>query len=165
MELLTNRNRDIMTLLQIEQEGTLVKQQMLAQIVSQLAAIGVQAKPDALTDLAIDVELLDASFSTGKKKIHYESMILADESDQTIKMFEKTTEISSGVSFGMSGSSTMQSGKTLFRKVKSVQYGPEGKVFEYNFDIGAIPKTVKEIAQANGWKFKTVILKKKAMHN
>lgn len=142
-----------------------MKQQMLAQIESQLAAIGVQVKPDPHTDLAIDVELLDASFSTGKKKIHYESLILADESEETIKMFEKTTEISIGVSFGMSGSSTMQSGRTLFRKVKSVQYGPEGKVFEYEFDIGAIPKTVKEIAKANGWKFKTVILKKKAMHS
>jgi hypothetical protein len=138
---------------------------MLSQIESQLAAIGVQAKPDAHTDLVIDVELLDASFSTGKKKIHYESMILADESEQTIKMFEKTTEISSGVSFGMSGESTFQSGSTLFRKVKSVQYGPEGKVLEYSFDLGAIPKTVKEIAKSNGWKFKTVILKKKAMYN
>lgn len=142
-----------------------MKQQMLSQIESQLAAIGVQAKPDAHTDLAIDVELLDAGFSTGKKKIRYESMILADESDKTINMYEKTTEISAGVSFGMSGESSFQSGSTLFRKVKSVQYGPEGKVFEYNFDLGAIPKTVKEIAKANGWKFKTVILKKKAMHN
>lgn len=52
---------------------------------------------------------------------------------------------------------------TMFRKVKSMQYGPEGKVYEYNFDLGAIPKTVKEIAKANGWKFKTVVLKKKAM--
>lgn len=141
-----------------------MKQKILSEIESQLAAIGVQAKPDAHTDLAIDVELLDASFSTGKKKIHYESMILADESDQTVKMYEKTSEISSGVSFGMGGSSTMQSGTTLFRKVKSVQYGPEGKVIEYSFDLGAIPKTVKEIAQATGWKFKTVILKKKALY-
>ncbi len=142
-----------------------MKQQMLSQIESQLAAIGVQAKPDAHTDLVIDVELLDASFSTGKKKIHYEAMILADESNQTINMYEKTTEMSSGVSFGMSGESTFQSGSTLFRKVKSVQYGPEGKVFEYSFDLGAIPKTVKENAKASGWKFKTVIQKKKAMHN
>ena len=78
-------------------------------------------------------------------------------------MFEKTTEISVGVSFGMSGESSFQSGKTLFRKVKAVQYGPEGKVFEYNFDLGAIPKSVKAAAQAAGWKVKTVILKKNAM--
>ena len=141
-----------------------MKQQILAQIETRLAQIGVSAKPDEKTDLAIDAELLDAKFSTGKKKIRYEAMILADEADKTVRMFEKTTELSAGVSFGMSAESTTQTGKTLFRKVKSVQYGPEGKVFEYEFDIGAIPKTVKEIAKENGWKFKTVVFKKKAMY-
>jgi len=80
-----------------------------------------------------------------------------------VKMYEKTTEISAGASFGMSGESSFQSGSTLFRKVKSVQYGPDGKVFEYNFDIGAISKAVKAAAQVQGWSFKTVILKKNAM--
>jgi len=141
-----------------------MKQQILTQIETRLAQIGVSAKPDEKTDLAIDAELLDAKFSTGKKKIRYESMILVDETDKTVRMFEKTTELSAGVSFGMSAESTTQTGKTLFRKVKSVQYGPEGKVYEYEFDIGAIPKTVKEIAKENGWKFKTVVFKKKAMH-
>jgi len=61
----------------------------------------------------------------------------------------------------MSAGSAMQSGGTLFRKVESVQYGPEDKVYEYSFDLGAIPKTAKEIAKANGWKFKTVILKRR----
>ncbi|HRX58079.1 MAG TPA: hypothetical protein P5075_04835 [Eubacteriales bacterium] len=141
-----------------------MKQQILAQIETRLAQIGVSAKPDEKTDLAIDAELLDAKFSTGKKKIRYEAMILADEADKTVRMFEKTTELSAGVSFGMSAESTTQTGKTLFRKVKSVQYGPEGKVFEYEFDIGAIAKTVKETAKENGWKFKTVVFKKKAMY-
>lgn len=140
-----------------------MKKELLQEIETGLSSIGVKATPDEKTDLAIDTELLDASFSTGKKKIHYESMILLDESDKTVRMYEKTTEISAGVSFGMSGESTFQSGKTLFRKVKSVHYGPEGKVFEYNFDIGAIAKTVKAAALAQGWKFKTVVLKKKAM--
>jgi len=141
-----------------------MKQQILAQIETRLAQIGVSAKPDEKTDLAIDAELLDAKFSTGKKKIRYEAMILADEADKTVRMFEKTTELSAGVSFGMSAESTTQTGKTLFRKVKSVKYGPEGKVFEYEFDIGAIAKTVKETAKENGWKFKTVVFKKKAMY-
>lgn len=141
-----------------------MKEQILSQIASDLAAIGLQAKRDEKTDLVIETELLDASFSTGKKKIRYECAILADEAERTVKMFEKTTEISSGVSFGTSGGTTMQTGKTLFRKVKSVQYGPEGKVYEYSFDLGAIPKTVKEIAKQNDWKFKTVVFKKKAMY-
>jgi glycine cleavage system H lipoate-binding protein len=40
--------------------------------------------------------------------------------------------------------------------VKNVQYGLDGKVYEYSLDLGAIPKTVKETAKQYGWKFKTV---------
>ncbi|MCE5187587.1 MAG: hypothetical protein LLF75_00150 [Eubacteriales bacterium] len=140
-----------------------MKQELLLEIETQLAAIGIKTERSDKTDLSVDTELLDAGFSTGKKKIHYEALILLDEGEKTVKMYEKTTETSAGVSFGMSGESSFQSGSTLFRKVKSVQYGPEGKVFEYNFDLGAIPKSVKTAAQAAGWKFKTVILKKNAM--
>ena len=140
-----------------------MKKELLLEIENQISALGISVTTGEKTDLTIDAELLDASFSTGKKKLHYEAMILLDEADKIIKMYEKTTEISAGVSFGMSGESSFQSGSTLFRKVKSVQYGPEGKVFEYNFDLGAIPKAVKTAAQAAGWKFKTVIIKKNAM--
>ena len=140
-----------------------MKHDLLQEIENQLALMGIQTAKGEKTDLSIDAELLDASFSTGKKKIRYESMILADEAEKTVKMYEKTTESSAGVSFGMSGETSFQSGGTLFRKVKCVQYGPEGKVFEYNFDIGAISKAVKAAAQAQGWSFKTVILKKNAM--
>ena len=140
-----------------------MKQDLLQEIESQLTALGIQPMRDKGTDLAVDAELLDAAFSTGKKKLRYEALILLDEAEKMIKMYEKTTETSSGISIGMSGETTMQSGSTLFRKVKSIQYGPEGKVFEYNFDLGAIPKSVKAAAQAAGWKFKTVILKKNAM--
>jgi hypothetical protein len=141
-----------------------MKQDLLQEIENQLTSMGILAAKGGQTDLAVDAELLDASFSTGKKKIRYEALILADEPDKTVKMFEKTTETGAGVSFGMSGESSFQSGKTLFRKVKSVQYGPEGKVFEYNFDIGAIAKAVKTAAQAQGWSFKTVVLKKNALY-
>ena len=140
-----------------------MKQDLLHEIESQLSANGLKAERSDKTDLSVETELLDASFSTGKKKLHYEAMILLDESDKTVKMYEKTTETSAGISFGISGESSVQSGSTLFRKVKAVQYGPEGKVYEYNFDLGAIPKSVKAAAQAAGWKFKTVILKKNAM--
>lgn len=140
-----------------------MKQDLLLEIESQLSTIGIKAERSDKTDLSVDAELLDASFSTGKKKLRYEAMILLDEGEKAVKMYEKTTETSAGVSFGMSGETSFQSGSTLFRKVKSIQYGPEGKVFEYSFDLGAIPKTVKAAAQAAGWKFKTVIIKKNAM--
>jgi len=135
----------------------------LLEIETLLSNMGIAVTKGDKTDLSIDVELLDASFSTGKKKLKYEAMILLDEADKAVRMYEKTTETSSGVSFGMSGETSFQSGSTLMRKVKSVQYGPEGKVFEYNFDLGAISKAIKSAALAHGWSFKTVIIKKNAM--
>jgi len=140
-----------------------MKKDLLLEIETLLSNMGVAVTKGDKTDLSIDVELLDASFSTGKKKLKYEAMILLDDADKAIRMYEKTTETSSGVSFGMSGETSFQSGSTLMRKVKSVQYGPEGKVFEYNFDLGAISKAIKSAAQAHGWSFKTVIIKKNAM--
>ena len=41
---------------------------------------------------------------------------------------------------------------------------PTGKVMEFNFDLGAISKSVKAAAAAHGWGFKTVIIKKNAMY-
>ncbi|MEN6636821.1 MAG: hypothetical protein ABFC56_13290 [Clostridiaceae bacterium] len=141
-----------------------MKQDLLLEIENQISALGMNPVKGDKTDLSIDAELLDASFSLGKKKLKYEAMILLDEEKKTVRMYEKTTELSAGVSFGMSAETSFQSGSTLMRKVKCVQYGPEGKVFEYNFDLGAITKAVKAAAKEHGWAFQTVILKKNAMH-
>lgn len=141
-----------------------MKDKILSQIIANLEKSGVQAKVSDITDLSIDMEFLDAKWSTGEKKISYEASILINESDSTIYMYEKTAEIGSGFGFGMNTDSTVQSGTTLFRKVKAVTYGPEGEVINIEIDLGLIPRTVKEIAKENGLKFKTVIFKKKAQY-
>lgn len=140
-----------------------MKNSLQQEIITQLSVLGLSAIASDKTDLVIDAELLDASIMGGKKKLRYEAMILLDEGDKQVKMYEKTTEINVGVSFGMSGETSFQSGSTLMRKVKFVQIDPTGKVMEFNFDLGAVSKTVKAAAAAHGWGFKTVIMKKNAM--
>jgi len=141
-----------------------MKQQILSEIWSRLAAMGIPLQNGKGADITVGAEFLDARWSTGSKKISYEASIYANEQDSVVYMYEKTTEVGRGLSFGMSGESSFQSGSTLFRKVKSVQYGPDGKAYEFNLDLGEIPKTVKETAKRFGWKFKTVLNKKKAMY-
>jgi len=141
-----------------------MKQELMQEITSQLAVLGLPAVRSDKTDLVIDEELLDAVVLGGKKKLRYEAMILLDEGDKQVRMYEKTTEINVGVSFGMNAESSFQSGSTLMRKVKFVQIDPTGKVMEFNFDLGAVSKTVKAAASAHGWGFKTVIMKKNAMY-
>ncbi|NTV04381.1 hypothetical protein HGA89_05650, partial [bacterium] len=55
-------------------------------------ALGLAAAPSDKTDLALDATLLDASFSTGKRTLRYEAMILLDEAEKQVRVYEKTTE-------------------------------------------------------------------------
>lgn len=139
-------------------------QQILTEISGKLVALGIPVQYGMGADITVSEEFLDASWSTGQKKISYEASVFADERSRTVYMYERTMETGSGFSFGGSSSTSFQSGKTLFRKVKSVQYGPDGKAYEYSLDLGAIPKAVKETAESYGWKFKTVINKNKAVY-
>ncbi|MEW5783499.1 MAG: hypothetical protein AB1767_00175 [Bacillota bacterium] len=141
-----------------------MKAQIISEIRNKMEALGIVAHEGNDADFTINTEFLDAGWSTGSKKISYEASVFANEQDNTVYMYEKTTEVGHGLSFGGENSSSFQSGKTLFRKVKSVQYGPDGKAYEYTLNLGAIPKTVKEIAKAHGWNFKTVLNKKKAVY-
>jgi len=141
-----------------------MKQQILSEIKEKLAALSIPVQYGAGTDISVNAEFLDAKWSTGNKRVRYEALILANERDCVVYMYEKTTETGSGFSFGMSGGSSFQSGSTLFRKVKSVQYGPDGKAYEFIFDLGAIPKAAKQAAKRGGWKFKTVLNKSKATY-
>lgn len=141
-----------------------MKQQIITEIKEKLEAIGIPVQFGSETDIAINAEFLDSKWSSGSKKINYEALILANERERVVYMYEKTTETGSGLSFGMSAESSFQSGSTLFRKVKGVQYGPDGKAFEYTLDLGAIPKTAKEAAKRSGWKFKTVLNRNKAVY-
>ncbi|MGE5328674.1 MAG: zinc-ribbon domain-containing protein [Deltaproteobacteria bacterium] len=139
------------------------KQEIIKVITGKFAKMGISYQTGTNTDIAITAEFLDAGWSTGKKTINYESSIFVDEASQTIFMWELTKEVGSGFSFGGDSESSFQSGTTLFRKVKSVQYGLDGKAFEINLDLGAIPKAVKETAKQYGWKFKTVLKREKAL--
>ena len=141
-----------------------MKEQILFELNNRLTAMGIMTQTGQGTDISIETDFLDASWGTGKNKIHYEAFIYANEQEKIVYMYEKTTEEGQGFSFGGDNGSSFQNGAILFRKVKSIQYGPDGKAYEYDIDLGAIPKTVKEVAKANGWKFKTVIGKHKVMN-
>lgn len=142
-----------------------MKQQLLAEIWNLLGPMGIPLQAGNGADITVTAEFLDARWSTGSKRIGYEASILADEADKTLWMYEKTTEVGQGLSFsGFSAESSFQSGSTLMRKVKSIQYGPDGKAYEYNLDLGAVSKTAKEAARRYGWKFKTALNRKKAMY-
>jgi len=140
------------------------KQILISDALSKLTQLGINYSVGQGTDVSIRCEFLDAGWGTGNKKISYETSAYLDENSQTIFMWEMTKEVGSGFSFGGDSESSFQSGATLFRKVKSVQYGPDGKAYEYTLDLGAIPKAFKDAAKQYGWKFKTVLKRDKASY-
>jgi hypothetical protein len=141
-----------------------IKQAMVSEIAAQLARMGVPASYGNGADILIDAAFLDASWSTGKKQVHFEASVLLDEMRATVFMWQKTSETGQGFSFGFSSESYVQTGKTLFRKVKAVQYGPDGMAYEYDLDLGAITKAVEETARRYGWRFNTVLARKNASY-
>jgi len=139
-----------------------MKEEMVQEIFTKLESLALSPARGGESDLTVDCELLDAKGGSGEKKITYENAVLVDESEKTIFLYEKTTEKSKGFSFGSSGESSFQSGKTLMRHVKGTFIGTNGTVVNYDFDIGEISKSIKAIAEKNGFKFKTVIRRKSA---
>lgn len=140
------------------------KQTLINSIASKLANMGIPCTLGAGADITVDTEFLDAHWGTGQKKIEYHASALLNQSENTLYFWEFTKETGSGFSFGGSSESSFQSGVTLFRKVKSIQYGPDGKAYEYSLDLGAITRTFKGIAKQSGWKFKVVLKRDRASY-
>jgi len=141
------------------------KQQILTEIAQSFTKLGVAFKREEASDLEIHTEFVNTGWSTGKKKFRYDALILLDETDKTAYLWQKTVESGAGLSLCGGFESSTQSGATVFRKVKIVQYGPEGKVVELTVNLGEIAKTVKNTAKANGWKFRTVLRQEKAKYS
>jgi len=140
------------------------KQRMVADISAQLAQLGVTAAYGNGADIIIDATFLDAAWSTGRKQVRFEASVLLDETRSTALMWQKTSEIGQGFSFGFSSESYVQKGTTLFRKVKAVQYAPDGMAYQYDLDLGAITRAVEETAKRYGWRFNTVVSREKASY-
>jgi len=139
-----------------------MKETIVQEIFTMLESKALSPTKGGESDITVDCELLDAKMGSGEKKIKYEDAVLVDEAEKTVFLYEKTTEKSKGFSFGTSGESSFQSGKTFMRHVKGSIMGSNGAVINYDFDLGEIPKSIKAIAEKNGFKFKTVIRRKSA---
>jgi hypothetical protein len=145
-------------------EEIMERMTMVNAITAKLGSLGIRCQVGAGSDISVKTTFLDAAWGTGKKQIDYQGSALLNEQERTLYFWELTKETGSGLSFTGNSESSFQSGTTLFRKVKSVGYGPDGKAYEYSLDLGAITKTFKETAKQYGWKFKVVLKKEKAMY-
>ncbi len=142
----------------------MIRQQIVEQIVQAYQKLGVPITREQNADVEIHAEFLNAGWSIGRKKFVYDAFILANEEEQTVYLWQKTTESGGGLSFGSESESSVQTGATLFRKVRLVQYGPEGKTAELNVNLGELASIAETAAKQNGWKFRSVLRQEKARY-
>jgi hypothetical protein len=112
------------------------------------------------TDIVLDNQGANASWGTGKKKIEYSAILKAVEADRTVYFWEVLKESGAGLSFGgFEGESYSTFGTKRSGKKKEVVLGPNGVEINADWDYSATRKIVESIAQAQGWRVKTVLRK------
>jgi hypothetical protein len=133
------------------------KQSVMTEITRRLTALNVPFTCGGGADIVIAATFLDAKWGSGQKKITFEASVLLDETRKVALLWQKTAEREAGFSFGFTSENSFQRGKALYRKVKSVQYAPGGKAYEYELDLGAITRAIEETAKNGGWQFTIVM--------
>lgn len=127
----------------------------------QNAALSVSRSQE--TDLEIKSVMADANWGVGKKRVEYSACLLAKEEERLVLYWEMIKESGSGMEatggFKMEG---FKVGKAISGTRKEIIIGPDGKkIVDYTWDYGKTRHAVEEIVKAQGWKFKTVLMKNK----
>ena len=145
-------------------QGKEVLLQSIERELAQYPQLSVQRSSQ--TDLEIKSVLADANWGVGKKRVEYSACLLAKENEQIVFYWEMIKETGSGMEW--TGGFKMQSfkvGKAISGKTKEVIIGPDGKkVADYDWDYGRTRGAVENVVKAQGWKFKTVLMKNKTKY-
>jgi len=137
-------------------------------------------RPGDDCDLYLSHTIVDSKYygvaSKEQVKKQYAAKMWLVESERTVKYREIIQERDQSAGILPAPKLTFQKsfvkGKVLFQKEKSVAFGFKkpadpssfGKVYEYDFDVTKIRGPVKELVEANGWRFEQVILDYQPSH-
>jgi len=131
-------------------------------------------RPGQDCDLYLEHNIVDAEYYgvASKEKVmkRYAAKMWLVEEERTVKYREiiQEEDRSAGVlpAPKLSSEKSVFKGKVLFKKEKGVGFGFKkpadassfGKVYQYDFDVKKIRDPVKQLVEANGWKFEQIIL-------
>ena len=137
---------------------------LLAEILATIGRYpGYRASYGTDTDITIDNQVVDATWSTGRRKIEYSAVLKAVEPEATVYFWEVLKEQGSGLGLGQLDSESYTTvGMKRSGKVKEVDLGPEGVVADAAWDYAATRQIVESVAAARGWRLKTVLRKSSA---
>jgi len=114
------------------------------------------------TDVTIAVNVADAQWATGSKRVDYSAILKTVEAERTVYFWEMLKEQSSGLSFGsVDTESTTTFGNSRSGTVKQVLMTSNGPV-EIEWDYGQTRAIVESVAARHGLAIKVVLRKKSA---
>lgn len=124
---------------------------------------GYRVRYGSDADILIDNVVADESWGTGAKKVEYEAVLKADESDRTVYFWELLKEKGGGLSFGgVQSESYSTFGAKRSGTKKEVVLRPGGTAMDYSWDYAATRHRIEAVAKSNGWRLKVVLRKKSA---
>jgi len=134
----------------------------------------ITIRPGEDCDLYLERTIVGAQYygvaSKEKLKKQYSAKIWLVEEERVVKYREIIEEQSSSIGVlpvpRLSAEKSFFKGKVLFKKEMGVGVGFKkpgepssfGKVYQYDIDVTTIRGPVKELVEANGWKFEQVIM-------
>lgn len=129
------------------------KATVIEAIVEQVKALGVSSEASPLADIVFNAKFVSKSL-LGQKIVMYQASIIADETSRTVHHWEKTSEESKGLSFGMQAESSSYSQGAVHRRVQITTVGSNGKLQSVSIDLAAISKAIESAAKNVGWAYK-----------
>ncbi len=131
-------------------------------------------RPGQDCDLYLEHNIVDAKYYgvASKEKVskQYAAKMWLVEPERTVKYREIIQEQESTVGVlptpKLSFQKSTFKGKVLFKKETGVAFGFKkpgdpssfGKAYQYDFDVSRIRGPVKELVEANGWRFEQIVL-------
>ncbi len=130
------------------------------------AAVAAEQALAARRSQETDLEIVAAVGGQGSwdaKRVTYKALMKADEQSRTVIFWERTTE--SGSSIGGGFEKTSQFGGKSWGKTMGGSWSPgKGATVDYSWDYGRTRTLVQGAVESQGWAFKTVIMKGKALY-
>jgi len=131
-------------------------------ILEQWRSFGLENQQNQISDLSLDIIFWEDAKQ--KKSIQYKNSVFLDDRSMTVFYWESSRDESKGFFGDGDVDVTVQSGKTLFRKVKHLRSDDSGNEVMTDLNLGDISKAVKSVAKDFGWKFKVVLRLVDAMY-
>ena len=127
-------------------------------LAARCTVLGFTVARDDGAHLSLHREFLRARWPFGRRRITYDATVTLDDRERTVRLRERTIEVSSGVFLTAEHETSTQIGRTVRRRRAGRSIGIDGSSVAFDLDLGAVSRAVQSITEAHGWHFSSVVV-------